>query len=55
MQLSRYFQNLLHQTLVDFGNAGSTDAQVKKLQADIESLKWIHKQELSEIKHNTGK
>ncbi|XP_026467367.1 protein kinase C-binding protein 1-like [Ctenocephalides felis] len=53
LSLSRYFQNLLHQTLVDFGNAGSTDAQVKKLQADIESLKWIHKQELSEIKHNT--
>ncbi|XP_026467368.1 protein kinase C-binding protein 1-like [Ctenocephalides felis] len=53
LKLSRYFQNLLHQTLVDFGNAGSTDAQVKKLQADIESLKWIHKQELSEIKHNT--
>lgn len=45
---------MLEDMLRDISAEGSTEAMVKSLQLDIERLQWKHRQEIAELKHNTG-
>lgn len=53
-KITDFFRSVIEDTIADMADKGCLEARVKLLQLEIEKLKYSHKKEMAELKHNTG-
>lgn len=45
---------MFEEILKEMSLEGCTEATIKGLQVEMERMQWRHRQEMAELKHNTG-
>jgi hypothetical protein len=53
-RMADFFRSVIEDTLADLAGQNLLEAKVKILEAEIEKLKYVHAQEMTLLKHNTG-
>lgn len=54
IQIGGYVRGMLEEMLKDISADGNPEATIRLLKMEIERLQWHHRQEMADLKHNTG-